>query len=136
MKGFVICFTVYVACFVSGSDGLKCYECSDVYPDLSTNCSSAHTAIRECGEFLRYCGTATSTNNQSSSTDCGDNCVIKGCEGAAYCAEPTKFELTGLSFTVECCQGDLCNSSARLPETNLFICIKLFSLILLLCKVL
>ena len=144
VKGFVIFFTVHVAFFVSSSDGLKCYECSDDYSFylsanvyLSANCSAAQ--VYECKEFSDFCGTAISANNQSSSTNCGkrDKCVVKGCAHENFCAKPP-IETAGLSFNMTCCKGDLCNSfsSARLYETNLFSCIKLFSLVLLLCKVL
>ena len=129
MKGVAI----FIFCFISVSAGLKCYECFDVSPGQSTNCSS-DAAVKVCGEGSTFCVTATIKSGYGPYSGCGErNCVIKGCMDSEYCPEPGTFEVEESygNFTLDCCSGDLCNtfSSAHVCKENLLIvCITLLTL--------
>ena len=108
-----------VSCTVS-----KCYEASnmDWYPYNSTieNCKIPKNA---------FCGTATYKNGEIPWNTCGDEeiCYLKECYDTKYCTKPGTFEhdyhgLDNVTFTVTCCDTDLCNieSSAKILNNDIF----------------
>ena len=137
MKLFVI-FTLCIACFIHSLAGLKCYTCDDIQPNLSTNCSSG-PVVEVCEEqYSSFCAIAYNYRDQGPYYNCGEqeNCREQGCTGTNYCKEEGTFEVEGMlygKFTIECCEGDLCNSfsSAHICKANLlcyisYLCLFLF----------
>ena len=111
MKGFVI-ITVYVICFISNSSGLRCYECDDVNPQYSINCSSDEV-VEICDDSFTFCVPVSSKNDGSQYSHCGEkeDCIQKGCYGAHFCKGVRTFEIYfHRNLTVTCCKVDLCNT--------------------------
>ena len=135
MKVFVI-FLVFIVCFIRSLAGLKCYICNDMTPYRSTNCSSG-PIVEVCHEsYSSFCATAYNSRYHESYYDCGEqgSCIEKACTGTNFCKGPGTFDLEGSygKFTVECCEGDLCNSfsSALICQANLLCYILFLSLFL------
>ena len=135
MKVFVI-FIVFIICFIRSLTGLKCYTCDDMRPYRSTNCSTG-PIVEVCEEpYSNFCATAYNFRDQGPYYNCGEqeNCREQGCSGTHFCKEPGTFEMEGTygKFTVECCEGDLCNSfsSALICQANLLCYILFLSLFL------
>ena len=117
-----------VSCTVS-----KCYEASnmDWYPYNSTieNCKTPNNV---------FCGTATYKNGEIPWNTCGDEeiCYFKHCYDTKYCTKPGTYEhdyrgLDNVTFTVTCCDTDLCNveSSAKtlyIPSLSCLFYISVF----------
>ena len=110
--GFYFYFLLFN--LVSSSSALKCYQCNDHFPSFL--CAN-ETSVTNCLQGEDLCATAYIKNKKNHPMyECGEKefCVQKVCarRDPHFCKDSGTFEAVNISndtFTIECCEGDLCN---------------------------
>ena len=113
MMRLILFFAITLVFCIEISTCIKCYECSDDNPNYK--CDLSHSLTGKCMHNYNFCFTAYHENSV-----CGNDaqkCVEKDCIGPEFCNKagtftmeyPSFSDLNG-TFTIDCCEGDLCNS--------------------------
>ena len=113
MMRLILFSAVTLVFWIEISTCIKCYGCSDKNP--YDKCNVSHPLSGKCFYDYKFCMTVYHENSV-----CGNNaekCVEKGCIGPEFCNEagtftmeyPSYNNLNG-TFTIDCCEHDLCNS--------------------------
>ena len=116
---FLLVLTFCTSCLLFSCAGLRCYEGRNI--GFETN-----ETIEECSyPYMDFCITATFRNGEVPKYTCGDQefCTTKRCYNTDYCKEPGTFERDYLrkenvTFTMSCCDTDLCNFENTLSSAN------------------
>ena len=122
-------FVALVVCFFGETGGLQCYECK--YPDLNTSsenvCKDLKVKTCDSVQSKTFCGTFTFTDKE------GGSYIVKQCllaELDTKCKKGSindEYDPKGREIMLNCCEGNLCNNTAKLLSgNNLFIYIVLY----------
>ena len=115
----LLILTFRTICLLFSYAGLKCFKGRNIGFE-------SNETIEECSyPYMDFCITATFRNGEVPKYTCGDQefCTTKRCYNTDYCKEPGTFERDYLrkenvTFTMSCCDTNLCNVEVSLNSAK------------------